>query len=114
MKRIYISGPMTGKPALNFPAFHAAAAQLRAVGLEVVNPAELDEQDAGKAMQWEDYMRRDIKALMDCTHVAVLPGWQESKGASVEVGLAHALGMPVERVEAVVARCQQRAEVGAP
>lgn len=112
MKRVYISGPMTNMPQLNFPAFRAAAAQLRSVGLEVVNPAELDEQDAGKEMAWADYMRRDIKALMDCTHVAVLPGWQESKGASIEVGLAHALGIQVERVEAMVAR-HSRGEVAA-
>lgn len=39
MKRLYLSGPMTGKPALNFPAFHAEAARLLALGYEVVNPA---------------------------------------------------------------------------
>ena len=31
MKRIYISGPMTGRIDLNFPAFHAEAARLRAL-----------------------------------------------------------------------------------
>ena len=32
MTRIYIAGPMTGYPELNFPAFHAAANSLRAQG----------------------------------------------------------------------------------
>jgi len=39
-KRIYISGPMTGLPEHNFPAFHAAAERLRKAGWEVNNPAE--------------------------------------------------------------------------
>lgn len=30
MKRIYLSGPMTGLPGLNFPAFAAMTASLRA------------------------------------------------------------------------------------
>jgi hypothetical protein len=92
---IYISGPMTGLPELNFPAFNAAAAQLRSLGYGVVNPAEFGE---GEGKTWADYMRKDIKALMDCTHVAVLPGWENSKGARVEVYLAGQLGMPVKDV----------------
>jgi hypothetical protein len=43
MKKIYLSGPMTGLPDLNFPAFHAEAARLRALGYDVINPAELPE-----------------------------------------------------------------------
>ncbi|MCW5236165.1 DUF4406 domain-containing protein [Verminephrobacter eiseniae] len=38
MKRIYISGPMSGLPDLNFAAFHAKARRLHALGCEVVNP----------------------------------------------------------------------------
>lgn len=89
----YISGPMTGMPDLNFPAFHKAAASLRASGYRVVNPAELDEADAGEEMSWEQYLRRDIRALMDCTHIALLPGWERSKGAKLEKHIADALGM---------------------
>jgi hypothetical protein len=90
---IYISGPMTGLPDLNFPAFNAAAAQLRAKGFTVVNPAEFGE---GEGKEWADYMRKYIKALMDCDMVATLPGWADSKGACLEVGIAVALGMRLQ------------------
>ena len=40
--RIYVAGPMTGHPELNFPAFHAAATELRALGHHVENPAEIN------------------------------------------------------------------------
>jgi hypothetical protein len=92
---IYLSGPMTGMPEFNFPAFHKAAASLRASGHEVVNPAELDAADAGKPMTWEMYLRRDIRALMECTGIALLPGWEKSKGAKLEKHIADQLGMSV-------------------
>ncbi|MEN5313384.1 DUF4406 domain-containing protein [Pseudomonas koreensis] len=91
MKRIYLSGPMTGLPELNFPAFHAMTTQLRAAGHAVTNPAELN-PDGGS---WTDCMRRDIAALMDCDTVARLPGWHTSKGAQLEVLIAEHLGMTV-------------------
>jgi hypothetical protein len=34
MLRVYVSGPMSGLPEFNFPAFHAVAAALRAKGFE--------------------------------------------------------------------------------
>jgi hypothetical protein len=37
--RVYIAGPMRGYHRLNFDLFHAAAAHLRAGGLEVIDPA---------------------------------------------------------------------------
>lgn len=94
MTVIYISGPMSNMPQLNFPAFNRAAAMLRAKGYTVINPAELDAQDVGP-LTWEGYMRRDIRALMDCTHVAMLPGWEKSRGAKLEKHIAEALGMRV-------------------
>lgn len=98
MKRIYIAGPMSGHHELNFPAFHAAAARLRALGFDVVNPAEIKAEPAGC---WHAAMRADITQLLTCDAVATLPGWQRSRGASIEVGLAHGLEMPVHEVEAL-------------
>lgn len=90
--KIYISGPMSGYPELNFPAFNEAAAQLRALGHEVVNPAELGEH---ADWVWADYLRRDLKVLLDCDAVYALAGWRESKGASLECEVARRLGMLV-------------------
>ena len=90
MKRIYIAGPMTGLPDLNFPAFHAEAARLRALGYEVSNPAEINpDPTAG----WEACMRADIAELVKCDGVALLPGWERSRGASLEAHIAHNLDM---------------------
>lgn len=91
-RRIYVAGPMTGKPDLNFPVFHAAAAALRAEGWEVVNPAEIN---ADPSAGWHDCMRADIKQLVDCHAVLMLPGWEWSKGASLEHHIAQRLEMQV-------------------
>ena len=93
--RIYVAGPMTGYPELNFPAFHAAAKVLRAQGHHVENPAEIN---ADPKAQWLDCMRMDIARLVTCDAVLMLPGWQNSRGALVEHGLAVGLGMEVMSV----------------
>lgn len=90
--RIYISGPMTGLPQLNFPAFNAEAQRLRDLGHQVVNPAEINPDNA---MTWQACMRRDIAELMTCDTLALLPGWQKSSGAHLEMHLAHRLGMEI-------------------
>ena len=92
--RIYVSGGMSGLPDLNFPAFHKAAASLRASGYEVVNPAELDDADP-KELEWHQYLRRDITHLVTCDGIAMLPGWEKSKGARLEKHIATELGMRV-------------------
>jgi len=92
MKTVYLSGPMSGLPELNFPAFHAAASRLRDAGIAVINPAEISAQSGG---EWHDFMRADIKALCDCDTLALLPGWEHSNGAHLELHIAHRLGITV-------------------
>lgn len=88
--KIYLAGPMTGLPNLNFPAFHAEAARLRALGHDVVNPAEINPDHT---MAWEACMRKDIAVLVTCDTVAMLDGWQHSRGARLEHHIAMELGM---------------------
>lgn len=90
--KTYLAGPMTGHPDLNFPAFHAEAARLRALGFEVVNPAEINTDPDAK---WVDCMRKDIAALVTCERLALLPGWAHSRGALLEHHIAHALGLRI-------------------
>ena len=92
-RRIYIAGPMTGLPEHNFPAFHAAAERLRKAGWEVVNPAE---NFGGRTnLPRERYLREDVAQLVRCDAVALLPGWEESRGAKLEYLLARELGLKV-------------------
>jgi hypothetical protein len=91
-KKIYIAGPMTGLPDLNFPAFHAEAAWLRAMGNEVINPAEINPDHTKK---WEDCMRADIAQLVTCDGIHLLEDWEHSRGATLEHHIARALGMAI-------------------
>ncbi len=92
IKKIYLSGPMTGLPNLNFPAFHAEAARLRTRGFEVVNPAELH-KDPGA--NWHACLRTDLKAMLDCDGLVLLDGWQRSAGAHLEIHVAHRVGLSI-------------------
>lgn len=85
--RLYLSGPMTGLQNLNFPAFHLHAAHLRAAGYEVVNPAELNHDPDAR---WEACLKLDIAKLVLCDAVAMLTGWEQSRGARLERYIARA------------------------
>ena len=77
---IYIAGPMTGKPELNFPEFNRVAKLLRDNGFNPVNPAEFDSD----GMLYSDILARDINALSKCSTILMLNGWMTSKGARTE------------------------------
>lgn len=91
--RIYVAGPITGVPLKNRPAFTAAAQALRAEGHEVVNPLEIDPRHEDERT-WADHMRIDIPQLLQCEAIALLPGWEHSRGARLEAYNARELGMP--------------------
>jgi len=92
MDRTYLAGPMSNLPDFNYPAFHKAAASLRANGLHVENPAENPTPECGT---WAAYMRMAMAQLLTCDTIALLPGWTASRGARLEHKVAVELGMRV-------------------
>jgi hypothetical protein len=105
--KVYLAGPMTGLPEYNFPAFMAAAARLRAIGHHVFNPAEADLEKWGNMAEIEakatyrECLRTDLNWILDHAEaIALLPGWEKSKGVAAELALSKALGLEVIHVEA--------------
>jgi hypothetical protein len=100
LNAIYISGPVTGIPENNAPAFAAEAARLRAAGHTVVNPLEID---LGPDATWSDYMRADITEMLKCSSIRMLPGWERSRGAVLELSIACHLGFELSLAAAAEA-----------
>lgn len=90
--RCYIAGKITGLPmdrvALKFTL---AKQEVEAMGFTPVSPLDVDHSKHGQS--WQEYMRADIRALLDCQAVYALRDWSKSPGATVEVNLAGGLHM---------------------
>ena len=97
----YLAGPMSGIDLFNFPAFDAWAQRLRDMGYTVISPAELDrvhgfdEYHPCEITQevLRSFIMRDVLALCECTHIALLPGWERSRGTLAELHIARFLGI---------------------
>ena len=96
--KIYVAGPMSGLPNLNWEAFDIKEKQLRADGWDVVNPAAMD-RDAGYVpdqlgeYDYEEAASRDVEALRSCDAIYLMSGFQFSKGACWERALAKHWGL---------------------
>lgn len=94
-RRVYLAGAMTGLPEWNHPAFHRWQAALEADGFEVVSPARLWPDPEHPSVTWEGCMRVNLAHLLECDEVALIPGWEESRGARSEKLVADLCGIPV-------------------
>jgi nucleoside 2-deoxyribosyltransferase len=106
-RRTYLSGPVSLGGTLtiaeitrNIRRFRVIREALEAAGVEVVDPTQLSPAEPNPT--WLDWMRADLKALLDCDRVLMLPGWEDSRGACVERRLAEDLGIVVEEYTAVM------------
>jgi len=88
---VYISGPMTGVPEHNYPLFAAEAARLRRLGRVVVSPHELNPD----GRNWYLCMAVDLWHLWRCDTIYLLPGWERSRGARIELAVAILLRLAI-------------------
>jgi nucleoside 2-deoxyribosyltransferase len=107
--RVYLAGPMRQIKEFNVSAFRAWAARLRAQGHEVFSPAESTEAIYGAgiydgATGDEGEIGVDRRAVFaadfawlcaSAEAVALMPGWEASKGATAERAVAIALGIKI-------------------
>lgn len=104
ISRVFLAGPMRGRYEYNFPAFFEAALDLRSRGLDVHNPAQVDEQrgflwlwveaaDANTLPGWA--VASCEQAINEVDAVVVLPDWHRSEGVAREIAQADRLGLPV-------------------
>jgi hypothetical protein len=90
--RYYLSGAITKQPHFR-EYFNQYEDTLRKDGVvDIFNPAGVDWCEGVK---WEICMKYDLKELMDCHVLVLLPNWRKSRGAKLEVRIAKALGIRV-------------------
>ena len=87
--KIYISGSIAGDGDY-VTTFARVEADLLAEGHEVVNPVTLP-HNHGKT--YAEYMKEDIKALLDCDQIYMIQGWTNSPGAQFELQVANMCGV---------------------
>lgn len=98
MVRVYLSGKITGlEKEVYTKTFARAEQHYLSAGYEVVNPVKIGEAllSLNPKAKYEDFMIRDLEALSTCTHIALLEGWEDSKGAMREKKEAEKLGLEI-------------------
>jgi len=107
---IYVAGPMRGRHQYNAKSFDDAAAMIRKLDLQVINPIDLDSVDGvdcrllpdctnwsvlPDGMNLDDIVYRDLGAIQACEGIYMLNGWQQSTGALAEHAVAKWLGLKI-------------------
>ena len=93
MQKCYNAGKIGGLPETEYSQkFEQARAEISGMGHAPHCPTQLPHNHE---RTWLDYMREDLTELLKCDVVYAQKDWQDSRGATIEVNLAIALGIPV-------------------
>lgn len=94
----YISGRITKNKFYKLD-FSIAETYLKTISPNeiIINPVSIGEEIEKKIKNptWIDYMREDLKKLVQCDSVFMLKGWRKSKGAKIEHYIAKKLAMNI-------------------
>ena len=98
-RTIYLAGPMTGLPKLNYPKFRRKAAALRRTGWRVVSPVEIADAMGLREPVNEVLLKAvvdvELRALRGCDAIYVMKGWEASRGTRKEVVVAISFGLKI-------------------
>lgn len=91
--KIYISGQISGLTPEEYAAlFQAAEKRLKEQGNDVINPLN---NGVAPGEPWREHMKADIRLLLECDAIYMLPNWELSTGATLERNIAQTLGLEV-------------------
>ena len=92
-RKIYISLPISGYDLEERKELAMQTeVKLRSRGYDVFNPLG-DKWESGLTTQ--DYMKRDLKALLECDTIIFMTGFNKSAGCHTELCVAMACGMDI-------------------
>lgn len=90
-KKVYISGPISGYDLEERKAtFAKTADQLSKLGFWPVNPFDNGLADSATH---QEHMKADLKMLLSCDMIYMLPKWEGSWGARLEFVVAVECGL---------------------
>lgn len=99
---VFIAGPMTDLADWNRAAFYDAEEQLTFLDFEVINPASLSFIIPEYAPH-QMFVDTTLALVKHCAAVVRLPGWENSKGAMLELETAAIHGVPIFDLDKAVA-----------
>lgn len=92
-KKVYISGPITGYDLKERKlAFLKIQHMLEYLDYQAVNPFD---NGVLESANWHMHMHADLRMLLDCDAVYMMPGWEMSNGCKLELNVATSCGIPV-------------------
>ena len=92
MKKVYISGPISGHDFNHVKeSFAKAEKELVKAGFEVINSVK-DIIDT-KGHTYSEYLRKDIVNLLSCDYICILDGYLNSEGCLLEISIANKCGI---------------------
>jgi len=98
MKHIYLCGPVTGRPLEEARQHFNSVSQKICAGhggIYIRNPMQFCPPVIG----WHEAMRLCISEMFRSDGIALLQGWQRSKGANLELELAYQVHIPIVFIE---------------
>ena len=104
MTVIYLSGAMTKEPH-HRQIFEFYEDLFEEAGYEVLNPVWIsdyliEENGLNPKEAWSPtwrnfFLREDVRAMLECDKVVMLPNWKKSEGAKLEHKIAKLMGMEI-------------------
>lgn len=107
--KVYLAGPMRGHSSWNFPTFKQAKECWERAGHHVFCPATIaaalgygpdhgvnaEPGEYGADSHLRHVLLGDVLCLSHADAIALLPGWETSRGAAMELATAQFLGLPI-------------------